>query len=180
MLVSEKVVLRRIEKADLWQLWKWHEENELYLFSRIDSFISYDLLNERFSEFFYLKGDFLIESKDGKPLGVISYGDIIRKNRTCEIAFRMCEVDPEQTIALDTLSTMLTFIFGELNLFRVQTYLPEYFSEETAVAEKTGFFLEGKLREHLYRDGSYKDLRVYSLLKKDYQLPPLPHSRGKQ
>ena len=61
MLIGEKVNLRRIETADLWQLWHWHEMEELYLFNRIDPYISYDEANQKFDDYFHRMMDFLIE-----------------------------------------------------------------------------------------------------------------------
>lgn len=168
MLVGNKVILRRIEKADLWQLWKWHEENELYLFYRIDPSISYDMLNERFAEYFNFRGDFLIESKEGKPLGVVSYMDIIWKNRSCEIVFKVCEDDANQTVLLGSLATLLTFVFEEFNLFKVQAFVVEYSVNDTTALEKIGFRLEGKLREHIFQGGGYKDLLLYALFRDDF------------
>jgi RimJ/RimL family protein N-acetyltransferase len=165
MLLGEQVKLRRIEKSDLWQLWKWHEEKPLYLFHQHPPFITIDALTERFAEYFGFMGHFLIERNRDMPFGVCSYRNIVWKNRSCEIAFQVCETDSERTIALDTLSTMLRFIYEELNLIRVQAYAPEYASNTIAALETSGFVLEGTLREHVFRDGNYKDVFIYALFK---------------
>ena len=166
MLIGEKVILRRIEKPDLWQLWKWHEENALYLFSRLKPFISWDEVNESFMKYFSWKGDFLIEDKRGKALGVCSYQDINWKNRSCELALQVYE--SRRTLALDAITVMLTFLFNELNTSRVNSSVQESASVEIEVFEKAGFILEGRLREHVFRDQGYVDLLIFVLFKEDF------------
>ncbi|MBW2057721.1 MAG: GNAT family N-acetyltransferase [Deltaproteobacteria bacterium] len=172
MLAGRRVNLRRIEKADLWQLWSWHEERDLYLFLKIRPFVSYDQLNERFAEYFAWKGDFLIENDAGRALGVCSYQPVAWKNRFCELGLQICESDPDQVYALDTLSTLLGFLFGEMNLSRVQAFVAEFACHEISAFEKAGFLLEGRLREHLFREGMYRDLLIYAMLREDFGNTP--------
>lgn len=168
MLVGKGITLRRIEKSDLWNLWKWHEENELYIFNRIDPSISIDLLNERFADFFNLNANFIIESGDGKSLGVCSLTNIAWKNRCCEVVFDVRENGTDQGVPLDTLNTLLTFVFEEYNLLRVLAYVSEYPTNQASIFEKIGFRLEGKLREHVFKDGRYRDVMVFALSRDDF------------
>lgn len=168
MLVGKEITLRRVEKADLWQLWKWHEEDELYIFNRIDPSISVDLLHERFADFFNLNANFIIESDVGTPLGVCSFTNVAWKNRSCEVIFEVRENGTGQAIPIDTLNTLLTFVFEEYNLYRALAYIPEYPGGQVPIFEKIGFVLEGRLREHVFREGRYWDVMVFALSRDDF------------
>jgi hypothetical protein len=106
MLIGEKVNLRRIEKPDLWQLWKWHEEQESYLFVKAKPFISYDELEKGFIRYFGWKRDFIIENKAIKPLGICSYREIDWKNRSCTLLLQLYEHGSEQSFALGACPTI--------------------------------------------------------------------------
>ncbi len=168
MLVGNEITLRRVEKADLWQLWKWHEDDELYIFNRIDPSISIDLLNERFADFFNLNANFIVESGVGMPLGVCSFSNVAWKNRSCEVVFEVRENGTDQAIPLDTLHTLLTFVFEEYNLYRALAYISEYPGDQVTIFEKIGFSLEGKLREHVFKEGRYRDVMVFALSRDDF------------
>ena len=167
MLIGEKVNLRRIEKPDLWQLWKWHEKHRLYLFTRLKPFISWDELNEDFFKYFGWKGDFLIEDKRGKAFGVCSYQDVNWKNRSCELALQA--YGSEQTFAVDAVTILLNFLFDELNLSRVNTFVPEFSTFEIQALKKAGLIPEGKLREALFWNDKYQDILIYAILKEEFE-----------
>ena len=165
MLIGERVNLRRIEKPDLWQLWKWHEERGLYLFLKQKLFISWDELNENFIKYFGWKGDFLIEDKRGKAFGVCSYQDVNWKNRSCELAIQA--YGSEQAFAIDAVTILLSLLFDELNLSRVSSFVPEFSTFEIQTLKRAGFILEGELREAIFRNDKYQDILIYAILKEE-------------
>ena len=87
MIFGDKIVLRRIERGDLWKLWQWHELDELYLFDRNGLSISFDEVTEKFKEYFSGTIDFIVEA-ESKPFGVCSLIKLVWKNRTCELVFK--------------------------------------------------------------------------------------------
>ncbi|HEJ83397.1 MAG TPA: N-acetyltransferase, partial [Desulfobacteraceae bacterium] len=125
MLAGKKIILRRVEKADLWQLWQWHEMENLYLFNRLKPYISYDEVNETFNHYFQHAMDFIIENGE-KPIGVCSYYNIFWKNRSCEVAFRIYQGDTGLSYGLDAVSTLLKFLIEDLNIIRIDSFVPEY------------------------------------------------------
>jgi len=167
MLVGKKVNLRRIEKVDLWQLWQWHEKQELYLFRQLDLPISWDNLNENFMKYFAWKGDFLVEDMQGKGCGVCSYQQINWKNRNCELALQFYGAEQESSV--DAARILLSFLFNEMNLLRIYLFMPIFFTFEIQAIEKVGLVLEGRLREVIFHNGGYKDTLVYGILKEEFR-----------
>ena len=164
MLIGKKVRLRRIEKADLWTLWQWHEDRGLQLFTEFKQLISWDELNQNFMQYFGWKGYFIVECERGRALGVCSYKDINWKNRSCELALQFFEL--KQTYAIETVTILLRFLFEELNMSRVYSFAPAFYRFENKLFEKVGFVSEGKLREAVFHDGKYHDILTYAILKR--------------
>ena len=169
MLMGQKINLRRIEPPDLWGLWAWHEEEELYLFRQVRPFISWDEAAARFAELFHWKGDFIVETKEGAPLGVCSWKNMVVKNRTCELEFQMGSKNQSESHAADAVLTMIGLLFHELDMFRIGAFVPESSAFNRSVLEKTGFEKDGILRGHLFKDGAYEDVWTYAAFKKKWE-----------
>ena len=165
MFETGSLRLRRIEKADLWHLWEWHERDELYLFNAIKSHISWDEVHDNFNTHFSWKGDFIVENKDLNIIGICSYQYINWKNRSCEISFKMKEAGNNFLFSVDAIRVLVSFIFNELNLITIVSYIPEWLIFDIKIIEKIGFTQEGILREHIFRDNKYFNKHIFSLLK---------------
>lgn len=168
MLSGEKVNLRRIEKADLWHLWEWHEKDELYLFKSIKSFVSWDEIHDNYYEYFAWKGDFIIQDKENGILGICSYHNVNWKNRSCSISFRMQDGYYDFLLSVDTVYVLASIIFNDLNLIKIDTFVPQVASFNIQTFEKAGFLQEGILREHVFRDNKYLDIHIFSLFREDF------------
>lgn len=166
MLLGERISMRRIERGDLWKLWDWHELEELYIFTRYKQSISYQEISEIFNDYFHKTMDFIIECKN-KPIGICSSQHFIWKNRSCEFSCKFYEGNPDKLLSIDAVFTFVRFLFQEMNLFRIDSLIPEDDFSSIDILKKTGFESEGRLREHIYRDGSYKDVLIFTLFKKN-------------
>jgi len=168
MLDGEKVNLRRIEKADLWHLWEWHERDELYLFKAIKSFVSWDEIHDNYFKHFAWKGDFITQDKENRILGICSYHNVSWKNRSCSLSFRMQEGYYDFLLSVDTIHVLASLIFNELNLIKIDTFAPQTSTFDIQTFEKAGFVPEGVLREHVFRDDKYLDMHIFSLFREDF------------
>eukprot|EP01008_Symbiontida_sp_HLA12_P000014 NODE_1013_length_687_cov_1.207447_g1004_i0.p1 GENE.NODE_1013_length_687_cov_1.207447_g1004_i0~~NODE_1013_length_687_cov_1.207447_g1004_i0.p1 ORF type:complete len:175 (+),score=55.68 NODE_1013_length_687_cov_1.207447_g1004_i0:86-610(+) len=169
MLMGRKIGLRKIEPPDLWTLWAWHEQEDLYLFRRAGAFVTLDELSARFAELFRWKGDFIAEAADGEAVALCSYQNIVWKNRSCDLAFQAPPGAPSRSHASDAVMTLLDFLFEELDMARVSAFTPASFEFHISVLYENGFKREGTLREHVFRDGVYEDVRTWGILKKEHE-----------
>jgi len=167
MLIGKEVLLRRLEKADLWSLWEEHEKEELYLFKFIKSFVLWDELYDNFHSYFAWKGDFVIEGKASNLLGICSYYNINWKNRSCSISFKMTEKGCKFLYSVDAIQVLTSMIFNELNLIKIESYILQILKFEIQTIKKSDFSQEGLLREHVFRDNKYFDTNIFSLFRKD-------------
>jgi ribosomal-protein-alanine N-acetyltransferase len=76
-------------------------------------------------------------------------------------------IDPacqRQGIAIEAVSAMLDFCFGELGLHRAQAFMHPDNAASIALVEKLGFCREGLLRDHLRVGDFWRDDVLYGLL----------------
>ena len=69
----------------------------------------------------------------------------------------------------ESLRLLLRFCFEEVELHRASAETFEYNTAWRDLVEGLGFTKEGCVREYLYRDGTYWDKHLYSMLAREYR-----------
>jgi RimJ/RimL family protein N-acetyltransferase len=69
----------------------------------------------------------------------------------------------------EAMSLLLRFGFWEINLYRIQLTVFAYNERGIAAYEKLGFVHEGTFRQFLQRDGKRHDMRLYGLLRPEWE-----------
>ena len=64
---------------------------------------------------------------------------------------------------------MLRFCFGRMDLNRVEARCIAENTASARVMEKAGMTYEGTLREREYVKGAYRDMKIYSILRREYR-----------
>lgn len=76
--------------------------------------------------------------------------------------------DRDKGYGSEVLHMLLRYAFSELNLFRLNAFVPEYNKIALWLGEKAGFVEEVRRREALQRDGKRWDLLQLGLLKEEW------------
>jgi RimJ/RimL family protein N-acetyltransferase len=108
------------------------------------------------------------ESK--RMIGYISLNNIDHLNKTADAGGTVIgEKDCQDGFALfESLKILLDYAFYQLNLNRITaSCLPKHFLAPYSLSS-FGFRKEGTMREVIYKHGSYQDMDLYSLLRKDF------------
>lgn len=71
--------------------------------------------------------------------------------------------------ATDAAQTMTTFGFQVLELHRITAAIGPDNAASIAVVEKLGFTREGRLRDHVFTNGAWRDSELYSILSHEWQ-----------
>lgn len=69
-----------------------------------------------------------------------------------------------QGYATDAARTLITFGFGRLRLHRISAAIGPDNKASIAVVKKLGFTYEGRIRDHVFTNGSWRDSLLYSVL----------------
>jgi RimJ/RimL family protein N-acetyltransferase len=70
--------------------------------------------------------------------------------------------------ATEAVTTILAFGFGELGLHRITAAVGPDNAPSIAVLTHRGFTCEGRLREHVFTSGAWRDSLLYSLLADEF------------
>ena len=172
LFVGEKVRLTSFNKHDINHVERWYTDSDFL--RRYDALPAvpqnHDQLEKNFQERIDDKNVYLfaIRPTDGKTddlLGWLEVDGIIWAHRVCWISIAIGDSQQQgHGYGYDAMRLALNFIFGELNLYRVQLTVFDYNTPAIALYEKLGFTHEGTFRQFLQRDTARHDMRLYGLL----------------
>jgi len=134
-----------------------------------DKEMAIDWINDHPARFQDGKGvDYAVINQENQELiGAIGLS-ISPRHKHAELGYWIGEPYWGKGYATEAAAAMLRYGFEERNLHRIFAH---YFSQNPAsgrVMEKIGMQFEGLLREHIYKDGKFVDLYLYSILRADF------------
>lgn len=172
MLVGQKVKLRAVEPGDYKLVAQWMNQAGVMLYwGRPGNTESLQEVARR-EEAEASRGNsrkYIIETKDGHPIGQIDYYDLDWQNRNAWTSILVG--DPDYWgggYGTDAMRTLLSYLFDQLGLHRV--VLTVHSSNERAQRSyaKNGFVSEGVLRDWAYFDGDWHDGIIMAVLAADF------------
>jgi len=175
-LNTKRLILRRFTAADADAMFKnWANDPEVTKFltwplhGKVEN--TQGLLNiwcERYeSPNCY---NWAIELRDfGEPIGSIEVVDVSDTHMRCEIGYCMSKAYWSQGIMSEALSAVLSFLFLEVGVNRIQAKHDTRNPASGRVMAKNGMQLEGILREFSYHETlDFCDIVVYSILRREF------------
>lgn len=171
-IIGEKIYLRAPEDGDEEIIAKTenHPDSRKTLFYALPT--NLDSIQDKWNK---LHDDsntivFIICSKSpDKSIGIVAFHRIDWVGRMAIFYIAIADTE-NRSKGFGTESTQLVinYAFNTLNLNRIQLHVAVENKKAIAVYKKTGFVVEGTLRQAMFRNGKYHDFYVMGLLKKDY------------
>jgi diamine N-acetyltransferase len=125
--------------------------------------------------------NFIIELKNGIPVGMLSLVNINPTNRHAETA-RFLIGDENSArgtpVAVEAMKLIYGFAFDELNLVRLFGTVASGNSLMVKWQKYLGMKEEGRMRNHYFLDGRWQDAIVLGLLVEEYRAQSLPRMNG--
>jgi RimJ/RimL family protein N-acetyltransferase len=171
-LESERLLIKPIEEEDIYQLleFRWDKDIMKYLvhepISKQKQLAWFKSLSEK-----DLALSIFLKDKDKEKnelIGTIGLYNINRIHRLATWRIRLSPVVQGKGIGYEASYLVLEYAFSTLNLHKLQS---TSFADNTAIIKllhKLGCKEEGLLRSHYYKDGKYRDVVVFGLLKSDF------------
>jgi [ribosomal protein S5]-alanine N-acetyltransferase len=119
----------------------------------------------------------IIETLDGHPLGMLSLVDIDLTHRHAETArFLIGDEEAAKGIpaAVEAMKLLYELAFDELGLVRIYGTVAESNARMIKWQRYLGMVEEGRLRRHLFIDGTWQDAVCLGLLDEEYRSVSLP------
>jgi [ribosomal protein S5]-alanine N-acetyltransferase len=106
-------------------------------------------------------------------IGMCGFNYWVRHDCRASIGYDLAWAYWGQGIMSEAVGKMVDFGFQRMNLNRIEADADERNPASARVLEKIGFQLEGVQQEQFYEDGAFHNLRLFSLLRREY----LPNGR---
>ena len=111
----------------------------------------------------------LVHKRDAKMIGTCSFGSWERDHRRAEIGYVLNRRYWGQGYMAEAVRAIIAFGFRELGLNRIQARCDVPNIGSARVMEKAGMSFEGVLRQQLFSKGSYRDMKMYSILRSEWE-----------
>jgi RimJ/RimL family protein N-acetyltransferase len=118
---------------------------------------------------------FIVETKDKKSIGMTGLWDIDWHNRNALTAIKLVasEGTRGEGYGRDAIMTMNAFSFYDVGLHRLWGAILDYnIPSIKSYVEKSGWKVEGRFRQHIFRNGAYHDMYYVACLKEDFLALP--------
>lgn len=173
-LETERLVLRKITLDDKENVFAYFSDDEVTRYFGIENFTKLEeaehIINA-FNEGFEKKQAIRwgIALKDTNELiGSIGFHNISKNNSRVEVGYEITRKEWNKGYATEALRAVIEFLFNEVGFNRIgATIRPENVASQQLV-KKLGFQEEGTLQDYQFNRGSYYDLIMFSLLKRNY------------
>ncbi len=112
---------------------------------------------------------FIVENRDGRPIGLVSAFEPDFRNRFISIA--ACSVDEVQSsgLVLEGVALLVSYLFENFDLRKIYAESLESNYEQFAMGEGRLFEVEGRMREHEYIDGRYQDFVLLAIYREPWR-----------
>lgn len=171
MIKGRLCSLRPILTEDLELIRQWRLSDLVH-----PNFPSWDIITPSSQELWYqaiINSDsccyFLIEDIKGVRVGVIYLIRIDRRNRHAEFGYYLgVESALNSGIAIEAELLILDYAFGYLNFHKIYCESMAFNKGVLNIHKRFGFRQDGILRNHVFRNGSYHDMVIMSILNDEF------------
>lgn len=172
-LESTNLILKKYEKSDIYNFFKLKSNKVVWQYSTFTPTVNIDIAIDNLNEHieknkitpFMFHGVFLKSSlKYIGEAGILSYNQ--NANR-CTIGYNLLPEYWNRGYATEIVIKLLSYAFDNLKVERVEAIVMKDNIYSCKVLEKSGFMLEGVLRNFTKIENCYKDVCYYSKLSSD-------------
>lgn len=174
ILNTQRLTLTKVEESDAVRFFDIMSRDEVTVYYGMDSLTYQEEAVEIIRSFDAIWSAnrgvrWAIRLKENNEfIGTIGLNNLNKKAKKTEIGYELHPDYWHQSYAQEAIHVVLTYVFTELDLYRVGAVT---FPENTAsnrLLEKLGFTLEGRLRGYLHQRNQSHDAYMFSLLKTDW------------
>ncbi|MBU8608960.1 GNAT family N-acetyltransferase [Bacillus pumilus] len=176
VVASKNVLLKKVEERHLPELFSIYDNDTVFQYCGIIPKHNHQTVKKMIGHF---ERDYTKKSRvkwgifrkdDPHTLvGIIETMDLNQKVNAVTIGYFLAEEHWGKGIATEAVSTLLKFLFEEIDMNRIQAEVMPANEVSKKVLLKNGFIKEGLLRQAVLWSGKgVVDLEIYSMLKEDY------------
>ena len=173
-LKSERLLLRRITKGDVKEIFEIYSDPEV---ARYDWYYPIESMDkalkiiESFKDTYDDKEEFtwgVTRKSDNRIIGYCCLGDFQEGPRSCEIGYGFNRNQWNKGYGTEAVKMLVKFAFEQMNINRIAGTVTVGNEPSIKVLKKCGFQQEGIFRERTFMKGELVDDVILAILRKDY------------
>jgi ribosomal-protein-alanine N-acetyltransferase len=174
-LETDRLLLRRMVSGDLEHIFAYASDPEV---ARYTSWPAHSSLedSQEFLDYvldLYRQGKVapwgMVHKGDGRLIGTCGFLDWHPHHARSEIGYALSRQYWGRGLMTEAVREIISFGFETMGLNRIQGRCEVENVASARVMEKAGMKLEGVLREHEFCKGRYLDMRVYAVLRREWE-----------
>jgi len=174
-LETERLLLRRMSVDDVDFYFRQFSDPDIVELTTFDA--PKDLEGARDELHEYCLDNFVNDTgirwgitEKGSPdlIGTCGFYKWVKHAKRAEIGYDLVEAYRRQGIMTEALTSMIDFLFGSVQMNRLEALTIPMNEGSNRLLQKLGFKREGVLRENTYFQGKFLDDHLYALLKRDW------------
>ncbi|MGX9292904.1 GNAT family N-acetyltransferase [Bacillus sp. A015] len=176
VLASKNLLFKKIDESHLQELYAIYDNDKVFRYCGIIPKHHLQTVKKMIGHFerdytkkSRVKWGIFQKDKPHTLVGIIETMDINQKVNAVTIGYFLAENHWGKGIATEAVSTLVKFLFEEVDINRIQAEVMPANEISKKVLLKNGFIKEGLLRQAVLWSGKgVIDLEIYSILKEDY------------
>ncbi|MFW5690862.1 MAG: GNAT family N-acetyltransferase [Chloroflexota bacterium] len=175
VLNTGRLILNEISNDDIPALYALFSDPEVTRYNDVNTFTSEDdarwvlrFLRQRFGERGGVRWAIRLRSHPHTLIGTAGYNVWTRHNFCCELGYDLMRSHWRRGYMTEAVQEIIRFGFREMAVNRVEANVMVGNYASARVLQKLGFTEEGVMRQRGCWKGSFHDLRLFSLLRSEY------------
>lgn len=174
VLRTERLLLRKAEERDVDNLFESASDPQVARYTSWEPHTSPDVSRAVIGRWLqrYHSGQvapWAVEvAADGKFIGTCGFLSWSIPHARAEIGFAISRKYWNQGLTTEAVREVLRFGFTAMRLNRIEATCEPANTASARVLDKVGMTYEGTLREHVFDKGTFHDLQMYALLKREW------------
>ena len=171
---TERLLLRKVTRDDLNDIFEYTSNENVTKYLRWSTHESVEVTRKYIDDVLNEYSDgkdspWMIEYKTQKKvIGAIHIIVYDEKNKRSEIGYVLSEKYWNKGIMTEALKAVISYCFDVLGFNRVQLQCKSENGASEKVIGKSGSQFEGQMREFVYEKARYWDIKIFSVLKNEY------------
>ncbi|MBD1221296.1 UDP-4-amino-4,6-dideoxy-N-acetyl-beta-L-altrosamine N-acetyltransferase [Virgibacillus halodenitrificans] len=165
-------ILRKVVEEDLEMIMKWRISSEVTKYMYSDPELTIEKQRKWYKEIMenqQFEKYWVIQLDSGVPVGLISINNIDYVNQHASWAYYLGNIEAKgKGLARILECNIYDYAFNNLNLNKLWCEVLEFNEKVVQMHEKFGSKIEGKFKEHIYKNGEYHNIIRMAILNEEW------------